>query len=376
MSDSIELHRKLKGKIEIKGKISVKSEKILSKIYTPGVAKVSTAIAKNKKKSYELTNRGNTVAIVTDGSRVLGLGNIGPEAAMPVMEGKSIIFKEFGGVDAYPICLGTQNENEIVKIVESLSPSFGAVNIEDIDSPKCFSIVDRLSKSLDIPVFHDDRHGTAIVTIAALLNALKVVKKNLKKSKIVIVGAGAAGRGITDLLVHAGARNVVVSDSKGAIYTGRKGLDPYKKIIAKKTNKKKIKGKLKDLLVDADVFIGTSGRGNLLKGHWITSMEKNPIVFAISNPTPEIHPKIAKKFGARVIATGRSDFPNQVNNSIAFPGFMKGILEARKRNIDQESLLRAAKAIASHIKKPHSSKIIPSSFDRHLCKIVSRSVNK
>lgn len=377
MADAISLHKKLQGKIEISGKIKIKSEKILRMIYTPGVAKVSNVIKRDKKKIFELTNKRNSVAIITDGSRVLGLGNVGPEAALPVMEGKALIFKEFGNVDAYPICLRTQDENEIVETVKNLSPSFGAINVEDIDSPKSLSITDKLSKELDIPVFHDDQHGTAIVVLAALINALKVVKKKIGRIKIAIIGAGAAGFGIVNILVHAGAKNLVVADSAGVIYRGRKNhMDHYKKIIARKTNPKNVKGGIENAIAGADVIIGVSGRGNLIKENQIRKMKKDAIVFAISNPDPEILPSVAKKAGAKIVATGRSDFENQVNNQLAFPGFVRGLLDARSKKVDWKKLISAAEAIASHVKNPSTRKIVPTVFDKHLCKVVADTVRK
>lgn len=374
MSGAISLHKKLKGKIELKSKIRVSSESVMSKVYTPGVAEVSREISRNKKKSFELTNRANSIAIVSDGSRVLGLGNIGPEAAMPVMEGKSMLFKEFGQVDAYPVCVRTQDEDEIVELVKNISPSFGGINIEDIDSPKCLAIVDRLSKEVDIPVFHDDRHGTGIVVLAGVINALKVVRKNMKDVRIVVAGSGAAGHGIVDMLLMAGARDILVLDSRGIIYRGRDGLDRYKVKIAEKTNRKCLTGGLGDAMDGADVFIGVSGKGGMLDGNMVRRMARDPIVFAISNPDPEIHPVEAKKNGAKIVATGRSDFPNQVNNQLAFPGVMRGLLDSRKNRIDDKMLLMAAKVIASHVKKPRPGKIVPNAFDKSLPRLLSRKV--
>ncbi|MFH1172929.1 MAG: malic enzyme-like NAD(P)-binding protein, partial [bacterium] len=304
---SLSLHKKKSGKLEIKSKVPLKNRQDLSLAYTPGVAAVCLAIAQNPKTAYEYTIKKNSVAVVTDGSAVLGLGNIGPLAGLPVMEGKAILFKEFGGVDAYPICLNTQDEEEIIQIVKALAPGFGGINLEDISAPRCFTIEERLKKELDIPVFHDDQHGTAIVVLAGLINSLKLVKKQANKIQAVVSGAGAAGTAITKMLLNYGVKNIIMLDSQGAIYAGRPGLNASKKIMAKKTNPKKIKGGLEQALVQADVFIGVS-KGNILKPEWIKTMKAKPIVFAMANPDPEIQPELAKKAGAYIVATGRSDF--------------------------------------------------------------------
>ncbi len=371
-SDALELHRKLRGKIETKVKVNSASNKTLKLVYTPGVAAVSREIAKHPEESFSLTGRWNSIAIVSDGTRVLGLGNIGPEAAMPVMEGKAILFKQFGGVDAHPICISEKDEDGIVKIVKSLEPSFGAINIEDVEVPKCLSIVERLQKEMNIPVFHDDQHGTAVVTLAALLNALKVVDKRIGKVKIVVAGSGSAGYGVTNILHEAGARNIIVVDSSGSLYVGRRdNMNHYKELIAAKTNKNIFKGNLEGALDGADVFIGVSGKGGLLKGEWIRKMSKDPIVFAISNPDPEIMPDVAKRFGARIVATGRNDFPNQVNNQLVFPGFMRGILDCGVRHIDQKLLHKVAVELAEHVKNPRPDKIVPTAFDRKVYRVVA-----
>ncbi len=355
---ALKLHEKLKGKIEIRPKIKV-NQKNLSLIYTPGVAEVVRVIHENKAEVYKYTGKGNSIAIISDGSRVLGLGNQGAEAAMPVMEGKALIYKSFGNVNAIPICLKTQNAQEIISIVENLAPNFGAINIEDIESPKCFEIVEALTKSLDIPVFHDDQHGTAVVAVAGLLNALKVVKKELKTAKIIVFGAGAAGYGITRLLVHAGAKNILVLDSKGILYEGREEMNKYKQELAKITNKKREAGNLIRALKNSDAFIGVSGQTDIITCHNVAAMNEHAIIFALSNPDAEMTIEEAKKGCAAVIATGRSDFKNQVNNSVCFPFIMRKILDEKIKKIDQELLLSVAKKIAGKVKRPTARKIIP-----------------
>src|SRR3989344_5927591 len=326
-SESLALHEKLKGKLEIKSKMPVDSMKLLSLFYTPGVAEVSREIFKNKNRVYDLTNKWNSVAIITDGTRVLGLGKVGPEAALPVMEGKAILFKQFGNVDAVPLCIKAKTAAEIVNFAEMVSPTFGGINIEDIETPKCFEIYERLLEKLDIFVFHDDRQGTAIVTLAGLINALKVVGKKHESAKVVIGGAGAAGIGIAELLVEYGFKNIILVDSSGIIYEGRKeNMNKYKEKIAGMTNKNKTKGKIEDALAAADVLIGAIGIENSISEEMVRRMNKNQIVFALTNPNPEIYPDAAKKAGAKVIGTGRSDFPNQINNSLAFPGVFRGAL--------------------------------------------------
>jgi malate dehydrogenase (oxaloacetate-decarboxylating) len=366
----IELSKKLGGKIEIRSKQKLTKQN-LPVLYTPGVAAVSLAVAKNKKLAYEYTIKKNTVAVVSDGSAVLGLGNIGPEGALPVMEGKCLLFKELAGVDAFPIVLATQDTEEIIKIVKAIAPTFGGINLEDISAPRCFEIEERLKKELDIPVMHDDQHATAIVVLAGFINALKVVKKNISKIKVVFSGAGAAGIAVAKLLISYGARDVIMTDSKGAIYSGRKeGMNGSKKEIAKITNKKKEKGSLKDVLGGADVFIGLSAP-NILEAKDIKTMNKKAIVFAMSNPISEIDPREAKKGGAYVVATGRSDFSNQINNVLVFPGIFRGVLDTRTKKITEEHKLMAAKALAGLIKNPTSDKIIPSALDPRVVKAVA-----
>ncbi|OGI23860.1 MAG: malate dehydrogenase [Candidatus Moranbacteria bacterium RIFCSPHIGHO2_12_FULL_40_10] len=368
--NSIELSKLLGGKIEIKSKKKL-TERTLPILYTPGVAEVSKAIAKNKKLVFEYTIRKNTVAVVSDGSAVLGLGNIGPEAALPVMEGKALLFKELAGVDAIPIVLATQDTEEIIKIVKAIAPTFGGINLEDISAPRCFEIEERLKKELDIPVFHDDQHGTAIVVLAGLINALKVVKKDIKRVKIAISGLGAAGTSVIKLLIKYGAKNIVVSDSKGIIYRYREGISEVKRKISKMTNPENIKGKLTDALAGADVFIGVSAP-NLIEAEDIRKMNKDAIVFAMSNPIPEIMPEEAKRGGAKIIATGRSDYPNQINNVLAFPGIFRGALDTRTRMITDEHKIKAARAIAGLVKNPNYGKIIPRALDRKVAEKVAR----
>ncbi len=364
---ALNLHRRLRGKIEIKSKYAVKSLKDLTLLYTPGVASASMEIFKNKKLAYEYTSKWNTLAIVTDGSRVLGLGDIGPEAALPVMEGKALLFKLFGDVDAIPICLSTKDPNEIVDIVKRISPTFGGINIEDIDSPRCFEIVDKLEKELDIPVFHDDQHGTGIVALAALLNSLKILKKKLENVKIVVAGAGAGGIGVTKMLVKAGARNVIIADSVGAIYEGRKdNMNIYKEEISKITNPNKLTGSLGDVVRNSDVLIGLTGKPNSITKEMVSSMANGAIVFALTNPEPDINPKDAKAAGARIIATGRSDYPNQVNNSLVFPALFRAVFDIRARKITDEMKLAAAYTLANCVPKNklNENYIIPRMTDK------------
>jgi len=368
--NSIQLSKQLGGKIEIRSKKKLTKE-TLPVLYTPGVAEVSKVIAKNKKLSFEYTIRKNTVAVVSDGSAVLGLGNIGPEAALPVMEGKALLFKELAGVDAFPIVLNTQDTEEIIKVIKAIAPTFGGINLEDISAPRCFEIEERLKKELDIPIFHDDQHGTAIVVLAGLINALKVVKKNIKQVKIVISGLGAAGTSVIKMLIKYGAKDITVSDSQGIIFRGRIGMSEVKKKIAKITNLLNIKGTLKDAIAGADIFIGVSVP-NLLKAEDIRKMNKDAIVFAMSNPVPEIMPEEAKRGGAKIVATGRSDYPNQINNVLAFPGIFRGALDTRTRMITDEHKLKAARAIAGLVKNPNYGKIIPRALDRKVAEKVAR----
>ncbi len=370
---AIALHKKYQGKLKTASKIPLRNMQDLSLIYTPGVGLVSSLIAKNKKLTRDLTFKGNSVAVVSDGSAVLGLGNIGPEAALAVMEGKAVIFKEFADIDAVPIVLNTQDQEKIIEIVKAISPTFGGINLEDFSAPRCFEIENRLKKELDIPVMHDDQHGTAIVTLAALINAAKVVKKKLTELKVVISGAGPAGVAVAKLLLNAGIKNIIIVDSKGIISAKRPDLLPYKKELVKITNPKKLSGDFVKAIENADVFIGLS-RPNVFFASDIKKMAKSAIVFAMANPIPEIMPDVAKAAGAAVVATGRSDFPNQINNSLAFPGVFRGALDNQVRQITDKMKMKAAYALAELIKKPSAQKIIPSIFDKRVVKIVAKSI--
>ena len=352
----------------------------LGLIYTPGVAYVATEIGNNKNLAYDYTSKWNNVAIVCDGSRVLGLGNIGPEGAIPVMEGKSILFKVLGGINAFPLCISTQDKEEIIQFVKLIQPMFGAVNIEDIESPKVLEIVERLQKDLAIPVFHDDQHGTAVITLAALFNALKLLNKKLSKVKVVISGAGSAGYGIFKILQKAGCKDIVVTDSRGAIYAGRReGIDnPYKQQVAEKTNSKKLSGNLAEIIRGADVFIGVSGRGGLLNAEMVHSMNQDAIIFALSNPNPEILPSRALESGARVVATGRSDFPNQVNNAVVFPSILRSLLDLRVKLLEEDTLVAIADAIASLVEDTQLREdyIIPKVNDPRILSIVTQTMKE
>lgn len=372
---SLELHFKNKGKIEIKSKVSLKTNDCLACAYTPGVAEVCLAIAKDKKTAYDYTSRRNLIAIVTDGSRVLGLGNIGPEAALPVMEGKAILFKEFGNVDAFPICLATQDAEEIIKTVKNISPVFGAINLEDIASPKCFEIEERLKKELDIPVFHDDQEGTAIAILAGLISAFRLSKRNIAGAKIILSGAGAAGNATAKLLAKAGAKNLIVCDSRGTIHKKRTGNDKYKKELASITNPENFTGTMAEALKGADAFIGVSAPKILTCG-MVRTMAKNPVIFALANPVPEITPEEAKKAGAKIIGTGRSDYPNQINNLLVFPGLFRGILDAKIKNITDKTKIAAAYAIADLVPKNKlkPAYIIPDALDKRVAKAVAKAI--
>lgn len=372
-SQSIKIHKKLKGKIEIKSKAPLKTKKDLSIFYTPGVGAVSAYLAKRKNRSRGMTIKNNSVAIVSDGSAVLGLGNIGPEGAIPVMEGKAMIFKEFAGIDAFPIVLDTQDTEEIIKTIKNIAPVFGGINLEDISAPRCFEIETRLKEMLDIPVFHDDQHGTAIAVLAALINACKITKKNIKKIKIAVIGAGAAGIAITNLLFLYGIKKIIVLDSRGILCKNRSDANSAKQKIIKKTNHRNICGTLDNATIGADVVIGVSGP-NIIKPRHIKKMADKPIIFALSNPTPEIMPNEAKKAGAFIIATGRSDFPNQINNALVFPGIFRGALDHKVKKITDQMKLAAAKKLAALIKNPTPSKIIPSVFDKRVVKIVASAI--
>lgn len=364
---SLELHRKKRGKIEIKSKVSLKTKEDLSLAYTPGVAAVCTAIGQDKNESYKLTNRGNQVAIVSDGTAILGLGNLGPEAAMPVMEGKAIIFKEFAGIDAVPLCINSTDVDEIVNFCKMIEPSFAGINLEDIAAPRCFEILERLEKELAIPVFHDDQDGTAIVALAGLINACRVSGKALKELRIVISGAGAAGIAIARLMIKAQVEDVILIDSVGAIFKGREGLNAVKEEMAKITNKRKIKGDLAHAVIGADVFIGVS-QPDILTKEMVASMNQEPIIFAMANPIPEITPEQAYEGGASVVGTGRSDLPNQINNALVFPGLFRGLLESGLMEVTPEMKVAVALAIAGTIKKPTKNQIMPSVLDKKVVK--------
>ncbi len=369
----IEFHKNLKGKIEVISRAKLETREDLSLAYTPGVAEACLAIAKDKNEVYEMTRKNNLVAVVTDGSAVLGLGNIGPEASLPVMEGKCALFKEFAGVDAFPIALATQDTDEIVHAVELIAPIFGGINLEDIAAPRCFEVEAKLKEKLNIPVFHDDQHGTAIVVLAGLLNALKVAGKELASVRITLNGAGAAGNAIAKLLLAAGAENITLVDSKGIIFDGRENLDNEKTELAKVTNKDKRSGGLGEALMAADVFIGVS-KGNLVSQEMVKTMNGNPIIFALANPTPEIMPDIAKAAGARVVATGRSDFPNQVNNVLVFPGIFRGLLDSRIGQVTQAMELAAAHALAATVPAPTAENILPNPLDKSVSGVIATAV--
>jgi malate dehydrogenase (oxaloacetate-decarboxylating) len=365
------------GKIEIHNKVPVKNRNDLSRVYTPGVARVCMAIHHDKEKAYRFTIKRNSVAIITDGSAVLGLGDIGPEAAMPVMEGKAMLFKEFANIDAFPICLSTEDTEEIIKTIKYISPVFGGINLEDISSPRCFEIEERLKQELDLPVFHDDQHGTAVVTLAALFNAVKIVGKQLKKLKIAISGAGAAGTACCKILKEAGITKIIICDREGPIYRGRKKhMNPIKTWLSENTNPKMIKGSISAAMDGADVFIGVSAP-NLITVDDIKRMTTDPIVFALANPEPEIAPEDAYPY-VRILATGRSDYPNQINNMLCFPGLFRGLLDSRARTVNEEIKLAAAKAIASMVDEKELSEdyIVPSIFDRKVVSAVASAVSE
>ena len=390
--DAINLHRMLKGKIEIHNRVSIENafdeEKgTLGLIYTPGVAYVATEISNNKELAYDYTSKWNNVAIVCDGTRVLGLGNIGPEGALPVMEGKSVLFKILGGINAVPLCIATTEKEEVIRFVKAIQPVFGAINIEDIESPKVFDIIKRLQNELSIPVFHDDQHGTAVITLAALINSLEIVNKKIDSIKAVVSGAGSAGYGIFKILEKAGCKDIVVTDSKGAIYEGRIDLkvdgdrknnnnNTSKEEISRDSNPRKLTGNLADVVRDADVFIGVSGKAGLLKAGTVKSMNQNAIIFALSNPDPEILPSDALEAGARIVATGRSDFPNQVNNAVVFPSVLRALLDMRAKDLDEDMLVAASYAIASLVDKSHLKEdyIIPKVDDPRILPIVTKTL--
>jgi malate dehydrogenase (oxaloacetate-decarboxylating) len=375
----------LKGKIEIRSRVSLDNafdEKgTLGLIYTPGVAYVALEIGHRKKLAYDYTSKWNNVAIICDGTRVLGLGNIGPEAALPVMEGKSVLFKALGDINAIPLCINTQDKEEIIKFVKVIQPNFGAINIEDIESPKVLEIVERLSKEISLPIFHDDQHGTAIITLAGLINALKLVKKELDEVRVLISGSGSAGYGIFKILETAGCKDIIVTDTKGAIYIGRPDItdnNPYKKEISLNTNIRKLRGTLQDVIRESDVFIGVSGKADLLSRNMIESMSEDAIVFALSNPDPEIIPSFALKYGAKIVATGRSDFPNQINNAVVFPSVIRALLDLRANNLSEFMLVSVAYAIANIVEDIHLryDYIIPKVDDPRIIPIVTKTIKK
>jgi malate dehydrogenase (oxaloacetate-decarboxylating) len=370
---SLILHKKLNGKIGVYSKAKIKNKKDLSLVYTPGVAAVSSYLQKHKHLTGSYTMKNNFIAVVSDGSAVLGLGNIGPEGALPVMEGKCVLFKHFADINAIPIVLSTQDPDEIINTVVNIAPNFGGINLEDISAPKCFYIEETLKSKLNIPVFHDDQWGASIVVLAALINALKIAKKELTKTKIVVCGAGAAGSSIVKILYKKGAKNILVCDQQGIIYRSRKGNADHKEKLAKITNPQNIKGTLHDAMKLVDVFIGVSSPGIVLPG-MVSSMNKNPIVFALANPIPEIMPDKAKKAGALIVATGRSDFKNQVNNALVFPGIFRGALDHKVKKITMNILIKAADNLSRLVKKPTPEKIIPSIFDKGVVKAVSSAI--
>ena len=375
--ESLKLHYALKGKLEITPRAAVDSKEALALAYTPCVAQPCLEIQKDVNKSYELTRRWNTVAVVTDGTAVLGLGDIGPEAGMPVMEGKCVLFKAFGDVDAIPLCVRSKEVDEIVRTVTLLAGSFGGINLEDISAPRCFEIEEKLKQSCDIPIFHDDQHGTAVITMAGMINALKVVGKKLEDVKIVASGAGAAGIAIIKLMMSMGLKNVIMTDRQGAIYEGQEGLNPIKAEMSRITNRDKVRGSLAEVIRGADVFIGVSGPG-VLSQDMVRSMAKDPIIFACANPTPEIFPDEAKAAGAAVVSTGRSDFPNQVNNVLCFPGIFRGALDVRASQITEGMKIAAAYAIAGLVSEEELSAdyILPHAFDPRVKDAVAQATAK
>lgn len=373
--ESLKLHEELKGKIEVINRANVSNKKELSLAYTPGVAEACLAIKNDVNLSYTYTRRWNLVAVVTDGTAVLGLGDIGPESGMPVMEGKCVLFKVFGDVDAFPLCIKSKNVDDIVNTIKLISGSFGGINLEDISAPRCFEIERRLKQECDIPIFHDDQHGTAIVTLAALINALKIIKKNMEDISVVVNGSGAAGIAISRLLLKAGVKDIILCDTKGAIYEGRDNLNYEKEEIAKITNLQRKRGSLQEVIKGTDVFIGVSGP-RLVTGDMVRSMAKDPVIFAMANPVPEIMPEEAKEAGAKIVGTGRSDFPNQINNVLAFPGVFRGALDVRARDINDEMKIAAAYAIASLVSDEELNEdyIVPEPFNPKVGKTVAEAV--
>jgi malate dehydrogenase (oxaloacetate-decarboxylating) len=372
---STEAHRKYGGKVAIHSKMPLDSIDDLSIAYTPGVAQPCLEISENKELAYDYTSKQNTVAVVSDGSAVLGLGNIGPEASLPVMEGKAVLFKKFADVDAVPVVLASQDTEDIIRTVKMIAPTFGGINLEDISAPRCFEIEQRLKEELDIPVMHDDQHGTAVVTLAGMINALKVTGKSFGELRVVINGAGAAGIAIIHLLREIGVQHIVMCDSRGIIHEGRGSLTPVKETVARLTNRNKLSGALEDAVKDADVFIGVSVPG-VLTPKMVRSMNDDPIIFAMANPVPEIMPAEANQAGARIIATGRSDFPNQINNVLAFPGIFRGLLDARSSKLTNKMYIAAAYAIADQVSEPNEDKIIPGPFEKDIAPAVAEAVRK
>jgi len=365
------------GKIEIRNKLPVRDRNDLSKVYTPGVARVCMDIYHNREHAYRYTIKGNSVAVVSDGTAVLGLGDIGPEAALPVMEGKAMIFKEFANVDAFPLVLNTKDVDEIVETVKNIAPAFGGINLEDISAPRCFEVESRLRKMLDIPVFHDDQHGTAVVALAALINVSRLLKRDLRKFRVVVVGAGAAGTAVTKILLASGIRDIIVCDKSGTLYAGRRqDMDPPRRVLAKETNPRMVKGSIADAMKGANVFIGVSAP-NVITADDVRTMAKDPVVFALANPDPEISPEEAMPL-VRIMATGRSDYPNQINNMLGFPGIFRGLLDVRARGVNEAVKLAAARAIAHSVETQdlHEDYIIPSPFDRRVAGIVAAAVSE
>ncbi len=373
--DAMELHRKNRGKIEVKSKVPIENRNDLSLAYTPGVGYVSSEIGKNKELARELTLKGNSVAIVSDGSAILGLGNLGPEAAIPVMEGKAALFKRFANIDGFPICLDTQDTEEIIKAVKYIAPVFGGINLEDISAPRCFEIERRLRKELSIPVMHDDQHGTAVVVLAGLINAIKLAGLDKEETKVVISGAGAAGVAVTKMLLNYGFKDIVVCDSQGALNERRTDLINEKKELSMSTNRRGVSGTLAEVITGTDIFIGVS-RAGVLKEEMVRLMNKKSIIFAMANPVPEIMPDVAKRAGAFIVATGRSDFPNQVNNVLAFPGIFRGALDNKITQFNDKMFLKAAQNIASLVKEPNTENILPSVFDKGVTEAVARAIKE
>lgn len=372
---ALKLHKESQGKISVKSKVAVRNKDDLSLAYSPGVAEPCRKIEEDRMAVYDYTNKGNYVAVVSTGTAVLGLGDVGPEAALPVMEGKAVLFKEFAGIDAFPLCIGTKDVDEVVNFIKLLEPTFAGINLEDIAAPECFEIERRLKEETDMAIFHDDQHGTAIVVLAGLLNALRLVGKKIEDVRIVVNGAGASATAVTKLLLSEGVNNIIVCDREGALYADRaEGMNPAKRELASITNRDNEKGLLADVIKDADVFIGLSA-GNVLTAEMVKSMGKDPIIFALANPTPEIAPELAKEAGARIVATGRSDYPNQINNVLAFPGVFRGALDVRAKDINEEMKLAAAHAIAGLVDDElREDYIIPEPFDVRVAPAVAAAV--